>query len=63
MFLRCFCSRPKEIQFVVVKDERNQEIFTFKKLEFSFYIQKITKLLSKSLLIDENLWIDHCSER
>ena len=38
MFLRCFCSRPKEIQFVVVKDERNQEIFTFKKLEFSFYI-------------------------
>ena len=28
-----FCPQPKDIQFTVIEEERNQKIFTFKKLE------------------------------
>ncbi len=28
-----FCPQPKNIQFTVIKDERNQKIFTFEKLK------------------------------
>ena len=28
-----FCPQPKDIQFTVIEEERDQKIFTFKKLE------------------------------
>ena len=34
-----FCPQPKYLQFTVIEEERNQKIFTFKKLESeNFYI-------------------------
>ena len=32
-----FCPQPKDNQFTVIKEERNQEIFTFKKLESEIF--------------------------
>ena len=35
-----FCSQPKDNQFTVIEEERNQKTFTFKKLEsenFDFF--------------------------
>ena len=45
-----FCPQPKDIQFTVKEDKRNQKIFTFKKLEpGNFYKQiiQITKIVDK----------------
>ena len=38
-----FCPQPKDVQFTVTEEERNQKIFTFKKLEI---FSKITKLIN-----------------
>ena len=44
--MSCFVHDPKYIQFTVIDEERNQEIFTFKKLEsenFDFFFFKNTQ--------------------
>lgn len=39
------CSQPKEIQFIVVEEERKQKIVKFKMLESKFYSHlKITQM-------------------
>ena len=48
--LKCLVlSQPKDIQFTVIEEERNQEIFTLKKLEsekfYLFFFKKYSKRL------------------
>ena len=44
--MSCFVHNPKYIQFTVTEEERNQKVFTFKKLEsenFDFFSLKSTQ--------------------
>ena len=45
-----FCPQLKDIQFTVTEEERNQKLFTFKKLEsdnFDFFsFKKVLKLIN-----------------
>ena len=38
-----FCPQPKDIQSIVIEEERNQKIFTFKKLKSENFHFKILK--------------------
>ena len=46
-----FCQQLKDIQFAVIEEERNQKIFTLKKLESDnfdfFYFRKLLKSIIK----------------
>ena len=61
-----FCPQLKDIQFTVKEEERNQKIFTFKKLEsenfdyFSLKSTQLSKYLAINLIVD-NKSINCCS--
>ena len=45
-----FCPQPKDNQLIVIEEERNQKIFTFKKLEtenFDFFFKKVLKPIDR----------------
>ena len=47
-----FCPQPKDIQVTVTEEERNQKIFTFKKLESNlFYVFSLKMTQTDELII------------